>query len=1414
MSKLDMSRYYCCQYTYSENRICCFLNQRYKPMINILIKLINETPKSLEVDSLAVFRLLLKRPQHCLLKAIIEIIGRLSELKDFRKFLSTYKGFYVLCNNAVNYQNDIKLSCLNLGRTILSIDPLYSYNEIHSGISILFSSFPRSRAPSRAYSVRKESRKRGKSADVLKCNKELHTSEAKIPISNTINMIYEYLVDWISTLDKNLQIPTPFTWMILLTKKTGNESLLIKTINQLTHKEINIKTLLEVKGIINWLLKLEDGMYFTTLPLSLYKKIIDLHIKLLLEASKDQVHGLTIFRKHLEYMQKKRGCEINSFLWDKVITNMDSITFVLQFVFEFTFGFLHPIDSKTYKDFLYGLPIRYNSTLSLALFRFIDRYCTLFIKYFSSPSSLRDDFKIRSLSLTRQLKPTSMPSIHQRDIMPLNCIFVLYSILIHQTKDIKLLKECLSLIGSLIDYSLILLEFAKYKKEDSCFKQIINGFIFFISFLTNNLPKSALFEESLIQIVKKIMSYAAIPQSGSLDICNEIFLIETKAKIDMVYKEEKNESYLNKLKSKFPKFLAFNESIKDIGAYIKQALSKCTPPSQKSKFEYLTLKKGVVKKGLLFDKENRMVVKKLLVFVEIQRRSCESKWNKLTKASKRWQGLWRDKELFDNPSSKLPIKVSKHSFSNGIRCLTEIRGYSCKYLSNTKLEIYADQFVEDKTSLTLLNYVSPISIYKSRLPLRAFNVNSIIATLRKSIIPLIEALDDKSKEGLSMDCEIIEFLLTKPGKIYLTVREEELYLRFIYGPMCFMNDKTNDSRKTLIYTHPYNKKFTKKYNLRELDKIYKKQIIDAGTAIEFFFSNGKTLLLNFTNEDRRDTFCTRLLKSLKRVYKDKFIPVFEGKKSIDKMDLTQSWINNSISNFEYLLALNQLSSRSFNNSSQYPVFPWILNDYGNTLDLKSRQIYRNFSKCVGMMGDPARAELFKEKFDQTDISGLGRCNYGSHYSSPGIVLQFMMRLFPFFEGYIDFFNGLDNPNRMFCSIGDTFNSVWTDSNDLRELIPEFYCVPEMFLNQFDKPFGIREEDQKAINDVIIPKWANCDARAFVLLQRQMLESENVSMNIQKWIDLIFGYQQRGKEAEKVFNVFPVITTEPAKALAECLPEHREDYRFQAYQWGQTPQQLFFKSHPQKDSMNTDRKICDKNVVIKSFTYKGIIKKEIEANKKNAAIKADEKIHYIALKIKEDLQNGIRFIILTAEGDIYENITEYLKTPEQGYNFILKCQPPKTNSYADLSQYKVISNINPPVLIINKEKNEHIAQAGYLDGSIRLISLLSLSNSVVLDTYSEVITALRIDSSEVFVVAGSIRGNCMIYNVNEGLSWSLMGCLLDHKKKVNSIWISDEMQLFATVSDDGTANLYTKSYSPKLLRTLHHPSHLKLDHVTL
>lgn len=52
-----------------------------------------------------------------------------------------------------------------------------------------------------------------------------------------------------------------------------------------------------------------------------------------------------------------------------------------------------------------------------------------------------------------------------------------------------------------------------------------------------------------------------------------------------------------------------------------------------------------------------------------------------------------------------------------------------------------------------------------------------------------------------------------------------------------------------------------------------------------------------------------------------------------------------------------------------------------------------------------------------------------------------------------------------------------------------------------------------VDHVELPPWAST-AHEFVRINRQALESEFVSCQIHQWIDLIFGYKQRGKQQGK------------------------------------------------------------------------------------------------------------------------------------------------------------------------------------------------------------------------------------------------------------------------------------------------------------
>lgn len=60
--------------------------------------------------------------------------------------------------------------------------------------------------------------------------------------------------------------------------------------------------------------------------------------------------------------------------------------------------------------------------------------------------------------------------------------------------------------------------------------------------------------------------------------------------------------------------------------------------------------------------------------------------------------------------------------------------------------------------------------------------------------------------------------------------------------------------------------------------------------------------------------------------------------------------------------LNTLAGRSYNDLMQYPVFPWILNDYeSDVLDFSNPAIFRDFSKPMGAQCSQ-RLEQFLKRY--------------------------------------------------------------------------------------------------------------------------------------------------------------------------------------------------------------------------------------------------------------------------------------------------------------------------------------------------------------------------------------------------------------------------------------------------------------------
>ena len=113
----------------------------------------------------------------------------------------------------------------------------------------------------------------------------------------------------------------------------------------------------------------------------------------------------------------------------------------------------------------------------------------------------------------------------------------------------------------------------------------------------------------------------------------------------------------------------------------------------------------------------------------------------------------------------------------------------------------------------------------------------------------------------------------------------------------------------------------------------------------------------------------------------------------------------------------------------------------------------------------------------------------------------------------------DLADRMFHSLKEGWlSAARLNMADVKELIPEFFYLPELLINHNKFDLGMKQSGV-ALNDVLLPPWAKEDAREFIRVHRAALECDYVSQHLHEWIDLIFGHKQQGPAAVDAVNVY-------------------------------------------------------------------------------------------------------------------------------------------------------------------------------------------------------------------------------------------------------------------------------------------------------
>lgn len=397
---------------------------------------------------------------------------------------------------------------------------------------------------------------------------------------------------------------------------------------------------------------------------------------------------------------------------------------------------------------------------------------------------------------------------------------------------------------------------------------------------------------------------------------------------------------------------------------------------------------------------------------------------------------------------------------------------------------------------------------------------------------------------------------------------------------------------------------TRSWRWEDVLSISKRRFLFRDVAMEIFFVDGRSYLLTTNTPQLRDDLSQKLIAKASNVAGGASLPNAEDSWRLESLrspeenpqtfgarftsvfaqttsnPATRKWIRGEISNFHYLMLVNTMAGRTFNDLTQYPVFPWVLADYtSEDLDLSNPRSFRDLTKPMGCQTAERQAE-FRNRYQS--FAEMGDRNsppfhYGTHYSSAMIVTSYLIRLQPFVQSYLLLQGGsFDHPDRLFYSIGKAWTSASRDNmTDVRELVPEFYFLPEFLVNINGYDFGTRQGTGGPIDTVSLPPWAKGDPKIFIAKHREALESDYVSRHLHQWIDLVFGHKQRGDAALEATNVFHHLSYHGAKNLDTIDdPVERLATIGIIHNFGQTPHQVFQRPHALRDDKKHKSKRLD------------------------------------------------------------------------------------------------------------------------------------------------------------------------------------------------------------------------------------------------
>uniref|UniRef100_A0A673BD12 Neurobeachin-like protein 2 n=1 Tax=Sphaeramia orbicularis TaxID=375764 RepID=A0A673BD12_9TELE len=620
-----------------------------------------------------------------------------------------------------------------------------------------------------------------------------------------------------------------------------------------------------------------------------------------------------------------------------------------------------------------------------------------------------------------------------------------------------------------------------------------------------------------------------------------------------------------------------------------------------------------------------------------------------------------------------------------------------------------------------------------------------------------EEAGQKEKLVLWEDCELVTIVDVVPGRLELTTQHIYFY------------DSSQEKEEGV--GHDF------KWPLSQIREVHLRRYNLRRSALEIFLIDQTNYFLNFKKEVRNKVYSRMLLLRSLSLYGTR-----SPQELLKASGLTQKWVNRDISNFDYLMQLNTIAGRTYNNLAQYPVFPWILADYtSEELDLSDPRVFRDLSKPVAVLNE-RNAKAVREKYESfEDPTGtIDRFHYGTHYSNAAGVMHYLIRVEPFTSLHIQLQSGrFDCADRQFHSIPATWQTLMDNPNDVKELIPEFFYFPEFLENQNGFDLGRLQISKERVNDVVLPKWAK-SPEDFIYKHRKALESEYVSAHLHEWIDLIFGYKQKGPAAVEALNVFYYCTYEGAVDLDAITDEkERKALEGMISNFGQTPCQLL-KVWLTKTHLST--------INFSLAMFQGI---SDNVPLVKAVVPKNQSHSFITQGSPDTMVTVSQNCLVGTHGWLpyNKNISNY-------FTFI------KDPTVSNIKTQRFLSGPFAPGvevtagLFVVSHDGKLLFSGGHWDNSIRVTSLVKGKTVGQHIRHMDIVTCLSTDHCGIHLISGSRDTTCMVWQVQQqggapvGLCPKPVQVLYGHTDEVVSVNISTELDMAVSGSRDGTVIIHT------------------------